>query len=210
MTRTIRKLVAISIGLVPLSIAAPALADEPCPPLDLTCVVDGVVDEGGQLVDDVTDPIGDTTDPVVRPILDRVHDVLNGGDPTDPPGGHGTSGGGGSGAERPGTGVVGWPPHGEGATDHGGGSVPTPHVRMLHHVRTTRTSVEVRPTVDPLPSDRHGDSLGRAAAAVAQSLLAVGVLFGISLGFLVIQQRLDRKDPKLVEAPLQPEIVTFA
>jgi hypothetical protein len=210
MTRTTRKLVAVSIGLVPLSIAAPALADDPCPPLDLACVVDGVVDQGEQLVDDVTDPVGDTTDPIVRPILDRVHNVVNGGDPTDPPGGHGAGGGGGPGVERPGTGPIGRPPHGEGATDHGRGSVPTRHVRTLHHVRTTSTSAVVRPTVDPQPSHRHGDPLGRAAAAVAQSFLVVGVLFVISLGFLVIQQRLDRNDPKLVEAPLQAEIVTFA
>jgi hypothetical protein len=210
MTRTIRKLVAVSIGLVPLSIAAPALADEPCPPLDLTCVADGVVDQGGQLVDDVTDPIGDTTDPVVRPILDRVNNVFNGGDPADPPDGHGTRDGGGAGVERPGTGAVGRSPHGERATDHGRGSVPTTRVHTLHHVRTTPTSAVVRPSVDPRPSVRRGDPLGRAAAAVAQSLLVVGVLFGISLGFLVIQQRLDRNDPKLVEAPLRPEIVTFA
>jgi hypothetical protein len=38
----------------------------------------------------------------------------------------------------------------------------------------------------------------------------VGVLFGTSVGFLLIQQRLDRNDPKVVEAPLQPETVTFA
>ena len=72
------------------------------------------------------------------------------------------------------------------------------------------TSAVVRPTADTQPSDRHGDPLGRAAAAVARSLLVVGVLFGTSVGFLLIQQRLDRNDPKLVEAPLQPEIVTFA
>jgi hypothetical protein len=208
MTRTIGKLVALTIGLVPLGLAAPALAGDPCPPLDLTCVVGNAADGGGDVVDDVTDPVGNVTDPVARPILDRVDDVLKGGHQT-PPGGHG-GGGGGGGADRPGTGVVGRPPHGSGKTDRDGGSSPAAHPRVSHQLRTTPTSSVFRPQVDPRSQDEGSVPRGGAAAAVARSLLVVGVLFGITLGFLLIQQRLDRNDPKVAEAPLEPETVTFA
>jgi hypothetical protein len=207
--RAVRKLIAPSICLVPLALAAPALADEPCPPVDLTCVVGDAVDRGGDVVDDVTDPVADVTDPVVRPILDRVDDVVKGSEPTDPPGGHGSGRGGGvGGGDRSGTGAE-RPRQGAGTTDHGGQAVQGTHPRVVRELRTTPTSSVVRPLADPRPS-AEGDTLSRAAAAVARSLLVVGVLFGITLGFLLVQQRLDRNDPKVVEAPLEPETVTFA
>jgi hypothetical protein len=213
-TRMIRRtLGAILGGSLPLWFAAPALADEPCPPPDLTCVVDDVVERSGEVVEVVPDPIGGTTEPVVRPILGRVHQVLGGGGPTDPPGGHGTAGGDRGGRpEQPGSGAVRRPPHGTGQTRQGAEPARTAHDRAPHHLSTPPTSSVVRPPSDPQPPVERRDRVGPAAAAVtvARSLVVVGVLFGISLGFLLIQQRLDRDDPKLAEAPLEPEIVTFA
>lgn len=219
MKRRGRFLLASAVGLLPLALTGVASADEPCAPLDIACLSGEIIDTTGDTVDetlhgvgDTVDEtiggVGDTVDPIVGPILDKVHEITDGvGDPTDPPGG-GNGGGGGRGVDG------GAPTRG---SDNGhprspgdAGAPPTVHRHPADLLQAAGSppsavprSVDVRP-----PADRV--DVGGAVAAVARSFVVVGVLFGISLAFTLIQDRLDRKDPKLALAPVETELMTFA
>jgi hypothetical protein len=45
--------------------------------------------------------------------------------------------------------------------------------------------------------------------AAVRGLLLLAVLFGLAVGFVVMQSRLDRRDPRLAAASPQAEMVTF-
>ena len=52
MIRSMHLLAAVPLALLSLALAAPALADETCDPLDVTCVVTGAAGSGQQKVAD--------------------------------------------------------------------------------------------------------------------------------------------------------------
>ena len=55
-----------------------------------------------------------------------------------------------------------------------------------------------------------GNRVDTALEGVARSLAIVLALFGLAVGFVAIQDRLDRNDPRLARAPMESDIVGFA
>jgi hypothetical protein len=51
---------------------------------------------------------------------------------------------------------------------------------------------------------------GVAAHVVAPSLGVVLALLAVAVGFVMVQDRLDRRDPKLTLAPVQTEMIGFS
>jgi hypothetical protein len=51
---------------------------------------------------------------------------------------------------------------------------------------------------------------GAAAHVVARSLGVVLALLAVAVGFVMVQDRLDRRDPKLTLAPVQTEMMGFS
>jgi hypothetical protein len=189
---------------------ATALADEPCLlpvacdlPIDLPEADpnDAVEDPVG-VVNDTVDDAEETVRPVVDPVLDIVDDVLGGDDPVDPPGG---DGGGGHGTE-----VEGRSQTRGTSTDQLG---PTPPSAFAHE--STRPAPTLigsaasgsRPAVGPATTP---GGPGSVIGAAVRGLLLLAILFGVAIGFVVLQSRLDRRDPGLTAAPATPEVVTFA
>jgi hypothetical protein len=232
--RRSRWLLAVVVAAAPILVAAPA-AQASCRLTDLQCVVNDVVppatgpvgnalpDPGGVVgdtvhkakdaVDDLTGTVGDTVDEAKDAVDDTVGQVLN-------PGG-----------SNPGTGDGG----GDEGSDPGSPGTPTPGIRhprpdALRPPRAGRhrhgsSSITV-PTASRVPSTNEGrpasgqrtavavrgglaERLGRAAAAAAKG---IGFPLGLAMivaGFLLVQHRIDEKDPKLVLAPVRPEVVGF-
>ena len=64
------------------------------------------------------------------------------------------------------------------------------------------------------PSDSEdrtdGNRRGGTLASVARSLAIVLALFGLAVAFVAIQDRLDRRDPRLALAPVESDVVEFA
>jgi hypothetical protein len=52
---------------------------------------------------------------------------------------------------------------------------------------------------------RIGGAIGRVAGPIGFPI----VLAALVMAFAIVQDRLDRKDPKLALAPLEPDILTF-
>lgn len=180
-----------------------ALADG-CDVSDAACVVDGVspgiVDEPIDTVVDTLDGTQEVIEPVVVPILDLVDDLLGGGI-VDPPGGDGPGAhGSGSGQSVSGRG-------GAGASEEPSPTAPTAIARESARPLTLIGSAisGTRPEVtNPAP-----DGLDGLVEGAVRGLLLVVVLFGVTVAFVLLQDRLDRNDPKLTRAPLRAEIVTF-
>jgi hypothetical protein len=189
-----------------------ALADEPCSPLGLQCQaasalhpvtdpLEDAIDDVGAIVDDLAGQADDAVGPIVDDVKDVVDDVLGRGDIVDPPGrgGEGTGGdqvagpGAGGGSDRQGA------PR---RTPPAGGSL-TP-IREAADVTSISAASGTREQSAPskLPPG------GVVEAAISGALLLLA-LFTITVGFVLLQDRLDRADPKLAIAPLRPEVVTF-
>lgn len=203
-----RKLAAVVV-VCAATVMAPvaALADEPCL-LPVGCDLpvalpevdpDDVVKDPIGVVDEVVDDAEETVRPIVDPVLDLVDDVLGGDDPVDPPGGgggdgHGTEVEGRTGARGP-------------TTDRLGPRSPNPLDRESTRPPTLIGSAVSgsRPLVGPTPGGPGG-----VIGAALRGFLLLAILFGVAIGFVVLQSRLDRRDPGLTAAPTTPEVVTFA
>jgi hypothetical protein len=203
MTRWTRFPLAGAVGLVVLAITPPALADEPCSIVDLTCVVEEAAEDAEGIIDEITDPVDDTTDPIVQPILDEVDAILGRGGLVDPPdGGGGGGGGGGSnggGGSGPGAG-------------HGGSRPPISSTTTQQQIFDPALGASpgvARPrgVEDAQPVSSGG--IGPILTGAARSVLLLLVLLGISLGFVLIQDRLDRNEPKLALARISPDVLGF-
>lgn len=210
MTRSMRALVVVPLAALSLALAAPAFADDVCDPLDVTCVVTGTVGSGQ---DPVADPV-DTVTGTVKPVLDdpqgTVDHILHG--TVNPPGGGGGTGGGNAGGDQPG---------GHGTAGRPGGAGP--HVvrgsqqpRSVggrsagpHPTGSTPDTSSIPVTVAKAPVFADGFA-GVAAHVVAPSLGVVLALLAVALGFVTVQDRLDRRDPKLTLAPVQTEMMEFS
>lgn len=198
-----------------------ASARAACPLLDPLCVIEGTVDVGAGLVDDTVgaietpvDDVVDTVDGVVGPLVDTifgtVDDVIGGGggeQPEPPEGGTGNGGGG-----QPGVHVGGPKPSGPGGPDRGPVDVAGPRIHERPQLgRVFAPVVVLEPVADATGSPVEGSGrVGAAIAAVARSLVIVLALFGSTLAFAAIQDRLDRNDPRLSLAPIRSDVVTFA
>jgi hypothetical protein len=207
------------VGLVTLALAA---AGQPsamaaCPPLDVECQLDEVVDTGEGLVNDVIDPIetpvDDIVDPIVDPIVDDVLETVDdivGEGPVDLPDPIGGGDGGG-------THVAGPPaPHGPPGAHRP--TVPEERGAVLAGGTTDGSGIATGPTISaasgfapPGSADRtSGDRSGEVLGGVARSLAIVLALFGLAVAFVAIQDRFDRSDPRLALAPVESDVVEFA
>jgi hypothetical protein len=214
---SLRALLLLAIGASFVLAAAPARAA--CPLTDLACVTE-TVDE---TVDEVTDPVTEVTDPVVGTIGDVVDEVEDTVDPivdevapplpgpsinvTDPP----TPGDSGV-SPDPRTGP-GAPPSDSGSrrSDLGSGSSVERTVPAQALVGGTFVS-----GLDPSPISnvRIGPSPPAERTGVSLENVVKGFAFPLALmlivgAFLLVQDRLDRRDPRLALAPLGPDVLDF-
>ena len=184
-----------------LALSAPmAFAD--CPLTDPACTVD----QTKQTATDTASPVKDKADAAVKQATDTVNGILNPivpPTPTPTPTGRGGGGGGGH--------------QGGGSSVSNGGSATTPASSGVGALN--RDAITGAPTVPP--SSRpvgqrttHGPSLfrriGGAAAEAAKQVAFPLALALVVIAFLMVQNRLDRRDPKLASAPMAPDVLRFA
>jgi hypothetical protein len=214
-----RKIATVAVGtlsLLVLASPAPALADDVCLPLTAGCSNDTITvdpdealdDPIGTVVDvvdgaeDTTDPVGD---PVVDPVLDVVDDLLNGGGIVEPPGGDGprdhVSGPGTKDEGREG------PRHDARPTPTAGR--PSGLSRAAFGQPEPIIGSAASGSIPPVAPHGSPGRLDGFLEGAVRGLLLLAVLFGVTVGFVMVQGRLDRNDPKLVGAPVRTEIVTF-
>ena len=198
---------ALAFGL--LGLAGTARADDGCPLTDPSCVV-GTADQAPQ---DVQGTVGDTVvaekdqaqqaaSEVQGTANKTLNDVL--GPSGGGPGGGGDGGGGGGSGSEDGrrTGDSRIRGAGPGIARTIGIPAGSPGEATTQHATTD------------LPGGRADDArtggivraLGETAVRVAIPLL---LLLGLIVTFAAVQDRLDRRDPKLKLAPLGPDIVRF-
>jgi hypothetical protein len=217
---SLRALLLLAIGASFVVAAAPAGV---CPLTDPACVV-GTADEVVQPVTDVTDPVVDPVDQVVDPVTEvtdpvvgTVGGVINGVedtvgpivDVTEPPA-HGDSDVG----PDPRTGPGG--PRGDsgnGRSDVGSGSfverpIPPPALvggTFIPNLESVRPISDVRIGASP-PTERSGVSFENVVKGLVAFPVALALIVG---GFLLLQNRLDRRDPRLALAPVGPDVLDF-
>jgi hypothetical protein len=223
--RWIHRSIVVTLSTLSIAAAGVSSAHAACPTGDLVCLEE-TAGAGQTLVDDMIGPVDvpgdeavapvtDIVDPVLADVQDRLDDPLGGGvvDPPDPIGG-----GGGGGSHSPGDGSSpgkepgGTPRHPFG---HGGpvrGRIPGgPGLDRVtgpsgHAPSSAGPSGAVLRDPDPAFRDRFAAAL----EGVARSLAIVLALFGLAVGFVAIQDRLDRSDPRLALAPVESDIAEFA
>jgi hypothetical protein len=211
-TKWIRRSIVVPLSTMAIAVTGVSFAHAACPPLDLVCLGDETAGTGQGVVDDTIGPIdtpGDDTvapvidavDAVTGDVLDRVKDLLDsvGVDPPDPIGG----GGGGGGTHHP---------PGEGSQGASNQAPPRPNGRRGLHASTGsgQAPVEPAPSLVRGPATTSTDRFDTVLEGVARSLAIVLTLFGLAVGFVAIQDRFDRNDPRLAFAPVESDIVEFA
>ena len=218
MTRWKSRVTVIPLSTMAIAVAGVSFAHATCPPQDAVCLGEITAGTGQGVVndtighvdapgDDIVAPVSDAVDPVMGGVVDRVNDLLDGAgvDPPDPIGG----GGGGGTHHPPGEGSPGTSRH---DPRHGGttnGRIPG--VLGLHgSTGSGHAPLDPTPSVVRDPDLASSDRLGAAFEGVARSLAIVLTLFGLAVGFVAIQDRLDRNDPRLALAPVESDIVEFA
>jgi hypothetical protein len=213
----IRRLTVVTFSTLVLVTGGTSFAHATCPPQEVACVAGESAGAGRNLAEDTIGPVdapGDETiapvtdvvDPVSTDLRDRVKDLLDGAgvDPPDPIGGGGNGGGG----HSSGTGAPGTATNAPGHESPTSGRIPGgPGLRGVSHPSSEIPSG----TVFPRPTDRRSSTgFDSALRGVARSLAIVLALFGLAVGFVAIQDRLDRSDPRLALAPVESDIVGFA
>jgi hypothetical protein len=172
--------------------------------------VDETVDQVVAVVEETVDKVKKTPDEVVHTVDDTVDNVANTVDALDPvapapPDGHSEPGANhpsGSGS-RPDTepAVV--------RPDRPNRSAPTlEEVALVSGRSPARETVIVTATASTSPFDPLGPLAG-PLSEVARALAFPLVLVGLVLGFVAVQNRLDRQDPKLALATTTPDVLTF-
>ena len=173
--------------------------------------VDETVDQVVAVVEETVDTVKKTTDKVVDTVddtVDTVNDTVHALDPVAPapPDGHSEQGandpsGNGS---RPNT-----EPAGVRPDRRPNRSAPTlEEVALVSGTSTASDAVIVTSASTTLPIDSLGPSAG-SLPEVARALAFPLVLVGLVLGFVAVQNGLDRKDPKLALATTTPDVLTF-
>jgi len=220
---SLRALLLLAIGGSVVVAAAPARAA--CALTDLACAtatVTGTVTEVTEPVTEVTDPVTEVTDPVTGPVGGVVDDVKDTVGPivdevpqlpdppvnvTDPPTPDESN--------APGARTGSADPSGDsghGRTDPVSGSLVERTVPVQALVRDAFVS-----GLDPGPGSdvRIGPSPPAERAGVSlRDLVTAGFAFPVALvlivgAFLLVQDRLDRRDPRLALAPVGPDVLDF-
>jgi hypothetical protein len=198
--------------------AAPARAA--CAPTDLACTT-ATVTQVTEPVTQVTDPVTEVTDPVTEPVGGVVDEVKNTvgsivdevptlpAPPVNEPPAPAESNSPGARTESADTSGD----SGNGRSDPVSGSLVEPTVPVQALVRDAFVS-----GLDPGPGSdvRIGPSPPTERAGVSlQDLVTAGFAFPVALvlivgAFLLVQDRLDRRDPRLALAPVGPDVLDFA
>jgi hypothetical protein len=203
-TRWIRRSTVVPLSTLAIAAAGVSFAHAACPPQDLVCLGEEAVGTGQGGLHDSVAPVTDAVDAVPGDVLDRVKDLLDGVG-VDPPDSIG--GGGGGTHHPPGQGSQGTsnqaPPHGGAANGR------IPDGRGLH-ASSGSGPAEPAPSFVRGPATASGDRFDTVLEGVARSLAIVLTLFGLAVGFVAIQDRFDRNDPRLALAPVESDIVEFA
>ena len=174
----------------------------------VTEVTDPVVDQ----VDQVVDPVTEVTDPVVGTIGGVINGVEDTVDPivdvTEPPAqGHSDVGS----DPRPSPGAP--SDSGNGRSDVGSGSfveppIPPPALvggEFIPSLDSVRPISDVRIGASP-PTERSGVSFENVVKGLVAFPLALALIVG---AFLLAQNHLDRRDPRLALAPVGPDVLDF-
>jgi hypothetical protein len=180
---------------------------EPCSLTDPACLTDAVeetvrsvaktVGSAEKTVNRTAEDVAETVDESGTEVVGQVGKVVDGllGKGKDP--------GGGGGQDRPRAGR----PGAKGG--RGGKAVvtrhPEPRDPSLNLVFLTQAAVSAEGVRTPSEAAGAGGAIG----TVARQLVFPAILAGMVLAFLAIQNRLDRRDPRLAAAPLGPEFLTF-
>jgi hypothetical protein len=196
--------VGASFGLLVFGPGSIALA-QACPVADLTCVAD-MVDEKQSAVD-LPDEASNAAQDALSQVLGHVQGVID-----SLPKGVGPPGGGPGGGEPPGGGGDG----NQGGTtpDVGAGSTsigrPSPLGRQDLVLRPPTPSVEPRdPRVSTGPSDPTPDAATRLREVATGIAVPLLVVLAAVLLFTALQDRLDRREPRLALAPVTGDVVSF-
>jgi hypothetical protein len=167
--------------------------------------VDDTVTAADQTVKDTTKTAGDDASTAINDVQQVLDGVSGPGDP-----GGGTGGGGSGGGHREGGSGDG---KGQGASTHRLAVPGVPSVGVLARARGVPSilgtaSVEFADQGSGRSAGSSGDVAARlreAAAGIALSLIMLGAV----IGFTIVQDRLDRRSPKLALAPLTTDVVSF-
>ncbi len=211
MRRWTRRSTRVVVATLFLATAGQPSANAACPVLDLTCQAEDTVGVIEDVVnDDPIDTPGDGAfDPIVDDVLDRADGIVGGG-PVDLPalpdpigGGGGNHGGPAGGGPRVTPG-----PAGQG----GRGFVFGKHPDGSELTRLPKTVISATSGVAPSGSDDRtaGNRFDGALGDVARGFAILLALFGLAVGFVALQDRLDRHDPRLALAPVESDVVEFA
>lgn len=203
-------LIVMGVGALLLAAAPVALAE--CPLTDPLCLAESqpqlqappppslppVPDDPKKVVDDAVNKAKGEVDKVVGQVTDAVDDLLNPGGKDPGPGG----GGGGSGpGNTPGSG-----PGDAGRSGNPEGRLPGsdfPGSRLTTPVNTPSRPAAFRD--QPGVFGRIGDAAVEAAKRLGFPL----ALAAIVVAFAMVQNYLDRRDPRLALAPVRPEVMRF-
>ena len=200
--RRLRALAVAALLALPIVLAAPASADE-CPPLDIDCVVGEVVEEGGGVLQETVETVEETAGEVTEPVLGgrrQTPEAPPGTDRTSPPAMATPA----TVTNAVATGIV--------VPEPPGGRRPLgppyrPGAELAAASTPTTIPFDPAQTVTDEPALRQ--RLAAAGAGAVKSLAAV-LLLMIGAGvFVLIQNRLDRKDPRLALAPTRSDVVRF-
>jgi hypothetical protein len=228
--RRTRRLTLVAVATLALGTAWHPSAQASCPALDATCKPDTGVSGAKGLVDDVSPPVDTPVDDTIRRmvasildnVFDHVRDVLGGvpADLPDPIGdGHGGSHGVGppfreqprstaDPADRNGRNPVG----GRNADGPGPTSLPGPAVSAASGVAPSGSADRTSGSADRTsgsPDRTSGNRFGGALDAIARNFALLLALFGLAVGFVAVQDRFDRHDPRLALAPVESDVVEF-
>jgi hypothetical protein len=217
----VRALLLPAIGASFVVAAAPAgaactLTDPACATQTVTETVDVVTEPVTEVTDPVVDQVVDPVTEVTDPVVGTVGGVINGVEDTvDPivdvtePSAHSHSDVGSD--PRPGPGAP--PDSGNGRSDVGSGVVerpiPPPALvggAFIPSLDSVRPISDVRIGASP-PSERSGVSFENVVKGLVAFPLALALVVG---AFLLAQNRLDRRDPRLALAPVGPDVLDFA
>jgi hypothetical protein len=218
----LRALLLLAIGASFVVAAAPAgaactLADPACATQTVTETVDVVTEPVAQVTNPVVDQVVDPGTEVTDPVVGTIGGAINGAEDTVGPivdvteplaQGHSDVG------SDPRTGP-GAPPgdSGNGRSDAGSGSfvgrpIPPPALvggAFIPSLESVRPISDVRIGASP-PTERSGVSFENVVKGLVAFPLALALIVG---GFLLLQNRLDRRDPRLALAPVGPDVLDF-
>jgi hypothetical protein len=196
-----------AVWFVLTSLGNVAAADDLCSPPDTACItqaVENTVEDTQETAQQATQTVENQAAEAVDRVRQTVDDVL---DPGDAPGGGSDPGG----HAKDGAG----PRHGGSTTSRTSNPgpiadvvrVPSALTRERSRLRTPGVDGPALPPGHPRPTETEpGAALPRIAVDLAVPLLLVLMCV---LAFTAAQNRLDRRDPHLVLAPLGPDELRF-